>query len=201
QDAGSYLPKLGHQLDRQGEWIIQILHENAALEVDHPKRSPIRGLHHGMPLTRGASRVIRRPQQLVRVGLQPGDDLLLGPDVVAPGEQIPLAGKQRLGAFGRSARPALRVFRVGDHQIRPVLGDELGQKRADSEQAGLAYHVADEEDLHESGNCGSRYSPLKVSDSVTTISIGTSSVVTGRSLRTCSWNANPTRRLRSVPAF
>ncbi len=138
----------GDLRERGREGVVERLHEDAPLEVDHAQLAPVGRLDHLAAAAGGAGRVVGGAQE-ARVGrLEVWTDLALRPDVVAAREQVDLRRQDLVRGLGRDAQPVGGVLGVGHHQVRGEPGYEARDQPLHGLPAGLSEDVAEEEDFH-----------------------------------------------------
>lgn len=115
EDVRGLLPHGLHRLLHGQKGILQRRHESAALHVDHPELM-VAHLTNRRPLPGCSRGVVDGPHKsgFVRQQL---DHLLLVPEMIARGDDIHPALKDRFCRLGGDAGAARGVFSVGHHNL------------------------------------------------------------------------------------
>src|SRR5450432_621044 len=142
------------------EGIIIVLHEDAALQIDHGIGLALACLAF-IPADAGyAFRIIcgtQHPSNAaggVGVGrLEILHNLALVPDVIAGGEHVAAEVKKLVGDLGSEPEAARGVFRVGDNKVNLVSFHYVREMVMDDFAPGTTEDVTDKENLHKKSNC------------------------------------------------
>src|SRR6185503_21298088 len=102
------------------ERIVQLLHEDAAHDVNHADRAALRGAREIAAIARHAGGEVGWTQE-AGFGADVVDGFSLGPDVVAGGHDIHPPVQQLVADLAGDASACGRVFRVGDYQVDRVV--------------------------------------------------------------------------------
>src|SRR5947209_9707105 len=138
------------------ERIISILHENAALEINHGKALALRQSAFIQADAGNTFSIVRWPQHFpgtaARISIRRIkviQNLALIPDVISRGEHMAAEVKQLLGNSRGNSEAAGRVLSIGNDQIHLIRLYKMRKMIAHDLAPWAAEDVANEENLHE----------------------------------------------------
>ena len=130
-----------------GEGVVQGIHEQAAHGVDHHDPASVGRVEDVDPAARRALGVIQGPEQ-ARIAIDVVDDVALGPDMVARGDDVDSDLVEFLADTLGDAETMGGVLAVDDDEVEAQAFPQVGNVVQDRLAAGFADHVAAKQYLH-----------------------------------------------------
>ena len=139
---------LEHRIDRPERAVIRI-HEHATDQIHDGNGHVPAARFDGVSPAGGCGSKVGWPQEDIAVD-DVFQDLALGPDVIARREDVHASSQQITCTPRIDPDTSGRILAVGHDKIDSLIGSERREPPCNAAATGLAYHISEKRDAHDS---------------------------------------------------